>query len=344
MPLTPSERALRQRLERRANAMAPQARARLLAAYDMIRASLNPTELQAAISSGSVTRLINALFSDAVLDPAFGSLKELVDQTSLQAGATWASDLPRRVAAPVFDVLNPRILESVRRLDTRVIQTLKSEVRETVRQTVTAGIEKGVGPRVLTKAVSETIGLPPHAARWVANFRAELESGDRAALGRALSRGVMTTSSGATAERAGHAGGKGLTQSQLDRLDKMLGKEPLTKDQIDRMVSAYQRRLTAWNAETNARTIALDTHRLAQRNSWENAIAMGVVEERRLIRTWSTVMDGRERPEHAAMNGQAVRWGQPYSNGQMIPGESDYNCRCLEQVSVADDDALPTAA
>lgn len=341
--MSPSERALWLRLQRRAAAMAPEASARLFRAYETIRASLTEAELRAAISSGSVTRLINTLLSDRVLDPAFAPLRELVDRSSLQAGSTWTQDLPSRVPMPVFDVLNPRILESVRKLDTRVIETLKGATREAVRETVTAGIEKGLNPRALTKAVGETIGLPPHAAKWVENFRTELTLGDRKALGRALGRGVLDTPTGEI-HRAKHAGGKGLTQAQLDRLNRMLGKEDLTPDQIDRMVDAYRKRLIAWNAETNARTIALDTHRLAQRNAWENAIHLGLVEPRRLIRTWATVRDGRERPEHAEMDGQTARWGEPYANGDMIPGENEFNCRCIERISLAEDDALSTAA
>lgn len=41
---------------------------------------------------------------------------------------------------------------------------------------------------------------------------------------------------------------------------------------------------------------------------------------------WSTKMDGRERPAHAARNGHIFRWDDPPIGG--APGE-DYNCRCI---------------
>ncbi len=38
-----------------------------------------------------------------------------------------------------------------------------------------------------------------------------------------------------------------------------------------------------------------------------------------------------KRDEHVPMNGETVPYDQPYSNGQMIPGEGDYNCGCLSR-------------
>jgi len=40
-------------------------------------------------------------------------------------------------------------------------------------------------------------------------------------------------------------------------------------------------------------------------------------------------MDSRERDSHIAMEGDTVPWDQLYSNGQMIPGDTEYNCRCV---------------
>jgi hypothetical protein len=92
--------------------------------------------------------------------------------------------------------------------------------------------------------------------------------------------------------------------------------------------------MTAFNAETNARTAALDAQRSAQRLVWEEAIESGAVARGDVTKTWRGVKDERERPEHLAMEGETVQFDQPFSNGEMIPGESTYNCRCIQVIRV----------
>jgi len=81
------------------------------------------------------------------------------------------------------------------------------------------------------------------------------------------------------------------------------------------------------------RTATLDALKKGQDLSWRDAIEKGVVVGT-LTKTWVTVHDDRVRPEHVAMDGQTVPFDAPYSNGQMVPGETDYNCRCISRVTV----------
>ncbi len=104
---------------------------------------------------------------------------------------------------------------------------------------------------------------------------------------------------------------------------------------IARKVAAYQRKAVALNAETNARTATLDAFKLGQRLAWEDAIDKGIVDRGQLYHQWIGVNDDRERPEHVAMNDEVQPWGVPYSNGELIPGESTYNCRCIDKVFTA---------
>jgi uncharacterized protein with gpF-like domain len=48
-----------------------------------------------------------------------------------------------------------------------------------------------------------------------------------------------------------------------------------------------------------------------------------------LVKTWRGVKDLRERPSHLAMEGQTVGFDESFSNGQEIPGDDEYNCRCV---------------
>jgi hypothetical protein len=312
--VTPAEKALRDRIRRRSAAISPEIARRQLAAYDLIASLLTDSELAQAIGTGTLDAVLLRLLSDADLDPALSNLRALLDSLVIDAGILAAGDLPRAFRSGNFDILSPRVLDAARRLDTRVIEGLKAEIRETVRQRAIAGIELGQNPRATARAMREVLGLAPNQEEAIRNFERMLRAGDREALSRALRDKRFD----ATLAKALGKGGTGLTDAQ-----------------IRTMTDAYRRRMVAFNAETHARSIALDINRLAQRLSWEDAIAAGVVDRERLMRKWITVGDDRVRPEHVKMNGEETYWDEPYSDGSMIPGDSDFNCRCLERVFLA---------
>jgi len=95
------------------------------------------------------------------------------------------------------------------------------------------------------------------------------------------------------------------------------------------MVAAYEQRMIAFNANTIAKTAALDAMKLGQQLSWDSAVANGIVDGDHLVKTWVTVGDDRVRDEHAALEGETVPADEAYSNGEGVPGESTYNCRCI---------------
>ncbi len=104
---------------------------------------------------------------------------------------------------------------------------------------------------------------------------------------------------------------------------------------IAKKVAAYQRKAISVNAEAISRTATLDAFKLGQRLAYEDAIAKGIIDRDRLTKTWIGIMDDRERPTHVAMEGNTVPFDAPFKNGQMIPGESEWNCRCLAKYRVA---------
>jgi hypothetical protein len=129
--------------------------------------------------------------------------------------------------------------------------------------------------------------------------------------------------------------GLGVTQEEnaakYEAKLRALTKDPLTEEQIARKVAAYRSKAVRFNAEVTARTATLDALKLGQKLSVDDAITVGALDPERLVKTWLGVLDSRERPEHVAMQGETVPYSQPYSNGQMIPGETEYNCRCISK-------------
>jgi hypothetical protein len=313
--VTDAEFQFWRRALRRAADLQPEIVAAILRAFQIIRAALNEPELARLIASGNLDRLFEEVLSQAILDRAMLPVQQRI-RSSVERSFRYAiNDLPGagrvdRVIAVSFDYLNPRVIDAIRTLDTRVITTLTGGVRETVRAYVENGLRDGVNPRVIARELRPIVGLAPNQLTAVDNFR------------RALS-------------------GTNPNASPLDyalrdrRFDRTIAKGPLTPAQIDTMTDAYRKRMLSFNAETNARTAALDAMKLGQRLSWADAIDKGIVDPDRLMHQWIGVNDDRERPEHVAMNNEVQPFAEPYSNGQLVPGDGDFNCRCIDRYFVA---------
>jgi hypothetical protein len=167
-------------------------------------------------------------------------------------------------------------------------------------------VARGLNPRETARTIRASVGLTAYDAKLLANYRAELESGSKAALTREL---------------------------RDKRYDASVRRGDLTPEQIDQRVDAYRRKLTAWRAETASRTATLDALRQGQRLVWEQAIEQGAIQREELRRFWKTAGDSRVRPEHAeipGMNPDGVGFDEPFDTPDgPQDGPYGYNCRCV---------------
>lgn len=320
--MTPAERAFVARMERRLRSLTPELRRRELAAYRLVRALLSEAELIEAMANGTLEDLLRRVLSDDALDQRLAGLRLALDRVVITSAAMSATDLPVRFQAVVFNELSPHIIQAARELDTRVVASLREEIRETVLNHARRGLEQGVNPRTVARGMREVIGMSPNQEAAVANFERMLREGDREALTRKL------------------------RDRRFDRtLQRALGKDGtgLTEPQISKMVDAYRRRMIAFNAETHARTAANDALKAGQRLAWEDAIRRGIIDRDRLYRTWLDSRDQRVRPEHVLMHGETRQFDERYSNGQLVPGETEWNCRCRERFFVKTGSIAPLA-
>lgn len=308
--MTPAER-LHARLDRMTANMRPDLARSILRAFDEIAGQVNTREAERIIER----QVIDLLFanegpiSQVVIDNAFNGLRAELRSDIGDSARTFSKDIPggARPLGIGFNILNPKVIEAVRTLETRVITTLSEGIRESVKQHVQAGIEKGVHPRTVARGLRDVIPLSPTHEQWVRNYRAELEAGDIDALNRRLRNRSW---------------------------DRMIKSGQMTPERIDKAVEAYRKRLVSFNAETNARTAANDAQKLGQRLSWQDAIDKGLVTETNLMERWSTSRDDRVRPSHVAMDGEVKPWGAKWSNGQTVPGDDEFNCRCVSIVFI----------
>ena len=299
------------RVQRRADALAPDLRRAYLAGVTALQARLSARDVEALIATGSVMQVMETALSDAGLNAAFSKFRATMQVLTRDAVPYFGKDIPgvHPKIGVTFDYLNPKVVEAVKRMDTEMMRGLADSVRETVRTAIHTGLEAGVNPRETARGLRQVLGLAPNQLEAVTNYERSLRGIDGA--------------------------GNPLTRALRDkRFDATVRKGDLTEPQIQKMVDAYRRRMVAFNAETQARTATLDALKLGQELSWRDAMDKGFVPSGALVKQWKGVMDDRERDEHIAMEGETVPFDQPYSNGEMVPGESTYNCRCLSVVFV----------
>lgn len=314
--MTPAERYWL-RIQRRAGTLTPDLAAALLRAWRRIGDYFTPQEIERLIAARDIEGVLARALSERNLEAAFAPVRERLQQQTGDAVRYFARDLPAaaQTIGIRMDLLNPRVLDAVRVLDDRVMQRLHEDVRATVRQHLTRGLEAGVGPRTIARGMRNVVALAPNQEAAIANFIRMLREGDPAALTRVLRDRRFD----GTLRRA-FSEGRGLSE-----------------EQITRMADAYRRHMVAFNAETQARTAALDSLKLGQRLAWEDAVQKGVIARENLRRTWKGVMDKRERETHRDMEGITVGFDEPWMVmvgktlvAEMIPGDQEWNCRCID--------------
>lgn len=293
--MSPAERKFWLAAQRRASLAEPEIARAILRAFAILKDSLTESELARFIDSGNFESLVREALNEQTLDRAFIPVRQKLRQTVESNVQYFArTSLPRggKVNGSIaieFDVLNPRVLDALQSLNTKVVQSLGTDTREGLITAVRQGLQDGKNPREIARRVQPVIGISPTQEANAQKFERRMRDEGR-----------------------------------------------LTDEQIDRRLTVYRKRAVAFNAETNARTASLDAMKEGQRLSWFDAKEKGVIPpDSQLTKTWRGVMDKRERPEHVAMEGQTVPFESTYSNGQMNPGDGEYNCRCLSIIRVA---------
>lgn len=281
---------------RRTHQLQPDMNRAVLAMLRDIRAYLTDDAVAEVVRSGSVDETINTLLSDARLTAA-GNRVRLALLTTLLSGGTFALDrIPRSAGRrPTFNVLGPQLVETLRTLDQKMMAVFRSELVAVIRNELTAIMQAGVPARTAGARVRATVGLTPRQAQEVARFR--------------VTRATMPTTRGVM----------------------------LSETQVERMTQAYRDRRIAINTDVITRTATSDAFKAGQFLAMTQVVAAGILLSGSLVKTWVNMGDGRVRDEHSnrgGMGGQTVPWNNRYSNGDMIPGESTWNCRCVSYYSI----------
>lgn len=316
--MTPAQLALLVRTQGAIGRLRPDMAVALVRAWATITASFNESELMALIEHGYTERLIAEALSEQMLDRALIPMRERMRDV-VRSGFTYTiPQLPRGgkidgTIGVMFDHLTPDVQSAIRTLESPILSRLKQEVRDVVRERVRLGLVAGEAPRTIARDFRNIIGLGPTQYQEVRNYRDALMGLN----GRSITDYKL---SDATARR-------------------LLAKGELTPAQVERYTEAYRKRRIALNAETTAKSAAQQAFRVGQRISWQSAQEAGMVPDGYVLMKQWVHFDQQPDPrlEHIAMGKlPPVPFDSPYTNGDMVAGESDpWNCKCLDRTFVA---------
>lgn len=316
--MTPQQRQWLLRAQRRIASLEPDMRAQILLALQQVVNSMTDAELTRAIASGDLQRILDTILTDPALDRALYPIRQQMRRTLMRTFQYATADLPRGgkvngTVAVQFDWLNPTVVQAIQTMESRALDTLKADIRATVRQAVQAGLEAGQAPSSVARGLRATIGLAPNQEAYIRNLRAELEAGRYSD---AMRRVLLDK------------------RFNLSNLDNLSAAERAKR--IDTIVSQYEKRWTAHNANVNAKLMTMDAYREGQWLAWTQAVTSGVVPDGyEITKTWRHLDPQlHPRPEHQALDGETVPITQPYSTGQMTAGLGDYGCHCRDQYRI----------
>lgn len=265
----------------------------------------------------------------AILDSHIARLAAVLPAVFAKAGADYIEELItefRRYQPTValsFDPSFPRAAQISEQNRLRFIREFTDSQREAVRMALQRGFQEGWGAERLAREFRDVIGLTRRQERAVQRYRELLERNSSEALDRVLRDRRFDR----TVERA------------------ISGGEPLTREQIDRMVSRYRERYRAHRAATIARTEAGRAASLAQEEALEQALKITNTPRSRVRRIWRSVQDARVRDTHVKLNGQEQPEGSAFvsPSGARLrfprdpraPAAETINCRCVAETKIA---------
>jgi len=312
--VTAAERALFAAFERRAARLEPALRSAVLSAVQELAKGMTVGGMERYLKNGDIEGLLDEFLSAPAVSRAFYQARKVARQGVVQAATAATEGTPalRRINIR-FDDLDPRVLEAVRTIETGSFAYYQGQVGDALRQAAERGLAAGVGPRKVAQGLVDTLGLTPHQEGVIANFEDALRSGNYT---KALGYELRQKAFDGALKRAREAG------------------KPLTEGQIEQMTAGYRRRYKAFNAETQARTVALESQRIGGQLAWREA-ADELGPEYQVVKVWNATLDARTRDEHRIMNKSRAPLDVPYRNGDRWPGESSpWNCRCVETYQV----------
>lgn len=245
--------------------------------------------------------------------------------TSGKTQAEWLDRQPQLKDTLVrFDTGQAAVVDRQRQSEIKTVEGLTAESRDVVRNVLIEGRQMGTNPRQLATRIRDSIGLTAQQEQWVTNYRRALEQQDYSrALGYELSSGNADRSVASAMRR----------------------KVGLSPERIDAMVEQYRASALTYRAETIARTEAQGAAEAGATDAIRQSVSRGEIKAEELLVEWHAGPGGGDaRPDHQAMDGVTVKFGEDFvlPSGVRMSGPHDprggprenANCRCTKSTRI----------
>lgn len=274
--------------------------------YDrLLREALSQvwSQLQSGTNLSEITRLLEqgdvsgALATLARVEPViYAAMAPVLEDAILESGRYVAEILPQgAVVSPVLVSLTDPVTAAYvqQYVGSRIVE-ISDETVQAVRQRVLWSVNAGRPPSVTARDMRDVIGLNSTQELAVRNFRQALEEDPASALSREL---------------------------RDKRFDPTLERgEPLSREQIDRMVARYQANQLTFRTESIARTESMTAISVGQDQGLRQGIESGAIRTERpdgsvLRGFWIATNDGRTRHDHVVvpgMNRDGIAHGESF--------------------------------
>lgn len=313
---------------REAKKYEPKIRKALIRAFNELRTQETRAAVEKALVEGGIDAVMRMF--DNISPKIAATLGPLLDE-AIQAG----SGLPLEMipagalaADATISLFNRYTVDFLERYKLNLIQTISSNTREAIRNSLIADSVAGRNPRETARNFRNSIGLTPKQEQSVRNYKSYLENLDRAALERKL----RDRRSDSVIERA------------------IRDQKPMTPEQIDKMTNRYRERYIKYRAEVIARTESMRATSVGNRAAIDVLINEGQVDVNIVRRFWVYVKDNRTREPHTkvpSMNPNGVKLDEPYKTplGPLLfprdpsgTAENTVQCRCVERYKLINEE------
>lgn len=290
---------------------------------------------------GKVISLIAAA-PDAITESA---VVTAIQDTVWAAGALAATSAGQFTSVAFqFNRLNPRLIDWLQGYSLGLIQQIKNDTKEAIRDKLITGMTAGDNPIKVARQIKTEIGLTAKQAKAVANYRKELEAFHLKTGAKAYGLGNKVDRVNGRQVFKPDTDGSPLDGIDLRRLRDfrfdgklkaaMVTGKPIPPAQIDKMVEAYARKYRQFRAQTIARTEALRSTNFGVHDAWRQIIDSGAAPEELVRRQWIVAKDERLCEVCAPVPGMNPKKGVPFMQafqtpkGPMMMPPAHPNCRC----------------
>ncbi len=291
---------------------------------------------------------IETLYRVSGITPAvFDKLLNKIEEVYASAGASIVNDWPKTIKTasgvfmPVFNMRNLTVEKQLSDYSSAFITNITKEMKENIQLVLREGVQRGENPRSTAlnivgridpsthKRIGGIIGLSSNQANWVLNVRKYLET---------LDERYLTM---------------GLRDKRFDKVFKraVAEKKPLTKETIERFITAYEQKALKYRADMIAQTETIAAINRAEADAINQGIEEGLITKDMVRKWWDDTGDGRTRHSHLLMGkkysrDKAIPIDEPFvfPNGEkcMYPGDTSLganpreiiNCRCKVQYEI----------